>query len=540
MPKTTPQFIKNTFHKSYPFFLTVLLMIIMPIALLKSVYIATSGMYKNKDVFATDYSEGLIGQVDSINPLFLNSSASRDVASLVFSSLLKKDGENNLKPDLAQSWEVSSDQKNYTFKLRPDIYWHDGVKLSADDIVFTIDLIKNPDINNPLRTTWNNIKVFKVDEYTIRFTLPISYNGFLDNCDFLIMPKHRLESIDPSHLSQDKFGTSPIGTGPYKLASLEPDLNIVKLKLNDKYYQKIMETSIENVTFRTYSLDSLAADGYIKGEIDGIYPGDDPEQYNDLIKSGLIKDNIINSSTIISLHFNMNKVFKSLQARQIASKAIDTNIIYNDLHTKYGLGSINSILTPEHLGYQDKLNTEFDSKFVSSNKELIKSAFTQPISIVTLDRYYLKDMSTSISGQLNRAGIDNNVVIASDEDLQNKYIRPKNYDILLFGQNIGGDSDLYSFLHSSQAGQEGLNLSNYKSTEMDRLLEQVRGSKDIDAKIDKVTKVLLLWQKDIPAKVVARKQYQYFQSVKIEGGVYKYMSAPYQRFADILSWKISK
>jgi ABC-type transport system substrate-binding protein len=236
----------------------------------------------------------------------------------------------------------------------------------------------------------------------------------------------------------------------------------------------------------------------------------------------------------------MNKVFKSLQARQIASKAIDTNIIYNDLHTKYGLGSINSILTPEHLGYQDKLNTEFDSKFVSSNKELIKSAFTQPISIVTLDRYYLKDMSTSISGQLNRAGIDNNVVIASDEDLQNKYIRPKNYDILLFGQNIGGDSDLYSFLHSSQAGQEGLNLSNYKSTEMDRLLEQVRGSKDIDAKIDKVTKVLLLWQKDIPAKVVARKQYQYFQSVKIEGGVYKYMSAPYQRFADILSWKISK
>ena len=84
------------------------------------------------------YREAILGQVKSINPLFADNSATEDVNSLVFSGLTKINGNREIVPDLAESWDVSADKKSYTFKIRKNAKWQDGIAITANDIAFTI------------------------------------------------------------------------------------------------------------------------------------------------------------------------------------------------------------------------------------------------------------------------------------------------------------------------------------------------------------------------------------------------------------------
>ena len=182
------------------------------------------------------YREAILGQAKSINPLFPESSASADVSSLVFSGLTKLNGRREIMPDLAERWDISADRKVYTFFLRPNLFWQDGAKLTAQDIAFTIDRVKNPDTRSTFASNWSGVDYTVVDERTITFILPSSYGNFLSNTTLGILPKHKLEAVKPSNMRSSEFNQKPVGSGPYKLSLLEVHSTVIDLVANERYY----------------------------------------------------------------------------------------------------------------------------------------------------------------------------------------------------------------------------------------------------------------------------------------------------------------
>ncbi|MGB9880193.1 MAG: ABC transporter substrate-binding protein, partial [Anaerolineae bacterium] len=119
------------------------------------------------------YREGVAGNPNCINPLFsAYSNVDRDLVVLIFNGLTYADERGQIQPDLADTWEISPDNLTYTFHLRQDVRWHDGTPFTADDVVFTINVLRSPDFQGQPRLAelWQMVTVERADCYTVRFT----------------------------------------------------------------------------------------------------------------------------------------------------------------------------------------------------------------------------------------------------------------------------------------------------------------------------------------------------------------------------------
>ncbi|NCU39206.1 hypothetical protein EOL96_09360, partial [Candidatus Saccharibacteria bacterium] len=203
-----------------------------------------NNMYEtvNADAAGGTYAEGVIGEVKSLNPLYASTSAEVSASKLLFSSLYKYDEVGSLHKDLAIKMTVSKDADQYDVVLRRDALWHDGAPVTVDDVIFTIDSMKNPEtrVNSSLRNNWTDITVEKVDDYTVRFSLP-SYASFAHALTFPVLPKHLLVDVSPSFLEESSFSSVPVGSGPFSFrrlqaASAQSVEAVIHLAANESYY----------------------------------------------------------------------------------------------------------------------------------------------------------------------------------------------------------------------------------------------------------------------------------------------------------------
>src|SRR3990167_8119552 len=162
------------------------------------------------------YSEGVVGKFTNANPIYAASAVDRAISRLVFSSLLKYDNNNNLTGDLAAEWSQGPAQTHYSVKLKKAVKWHDGQPLSADDVVFTYQTIKNIQAQSPLYNSWKDINVSKVDETTVSFDLPSALSSFPYTMTNGILPQHLLKQIPAAELRSALFNIEPVGSGPFK------------------------------------------------------------------------------------------------------------------------------------------------------------------------------------------------------------------------------------------------------------------------------------------------------------------------------------
>ena len=174
--------------------------------------------------YGGEYIEGIVGQPLHVNPVLAQSNnADEDLSQLVYSGLLKYDGQGNLIPDLAESYDISDDKMTYTFHLRHGVTWHDGQPFTSADVVFTTNLISDPAYKSPLRTNWQGITTSAVDDYTVTFQVQTPYVGLLNNLTFGILPKHIWDSVTADKFSLTDLNLEPIGTGPYKYNTFQKD-----------------------------------------------------------------------------------------------------------------------------------------------------------------------------------------------------------------------------------------------------------------------------------------------------------------------------
>ncbi|HDO23721.1 MAG TPA: hypothetical protein ENG99_00715, partial [bacterium] len=104
-----------------------------------------------------ELTEGIIGTPRFINPLLAISDADRDMVGLIYSGLMRTDNKGGLILDMAEKYEISKNGLVYTFTLKPNLVWHDGKPITSDDILFTVQQAKDPNLKSPKRANWEGV-----------------------------------------------------------------------------------------------------------------------------------------------------------------------------------------------------------------------------------------------------------------------------------------------------------------------------------------------------------------------------------------------
>ena len=152
---------------------------------------------------------------------------------LLFLPLIERDGRE-VRPRLAESWKHSPDYRTWTFRLRDDIRWHDGVPVTAHDIAFSAELFRHPDVLFGARV-WELDSAVVVDDHTITFALrkPTYYPP--TGAWTVFFPKHLLENLDPAAFYEWDFWTQPVGNGPFRFVRYVQQ-TMVEFEANPDFY----------------------------------------------------------------------------------------------------------------------------------------------------------------------------------------------------------------------------------------------------------------------------------------------------------------
>ncbi len=497
-----------------------------------------------------------MGYPKLINPLYSSlNQVDQDVSKLVYSGLVRIDNQQNIVPDLAESWQISNDQKKYLFVLRDNLYWHDGTPLKVEDVLFTFEAIKNPDFKSPLASNFSDVTVEIVDDKTIKFELQEPYTPFLENLTVGILPEHLWRDVNPGNALLADYNLKPIGSGPYKLESLSKDkLGNIKsytLIANEDYYLK--EPYIQEVIFKFYPDYNSGVEALSSRNVDGIsyLP---KEMRNNLRIRKDLNFHSLQLPQHTSLFFNEknNPALEQIEVRKALAHALNKQQIVEEAIETEG-EVIDAPILPGFIGYNPKIAT-YDYNLEKAKELLTEAGYEMPESTST--SYRIKDgeelafIITTVNNSENslaaqaiqkmwqEVGIKVNLNLIDSQSIKNQVIKNRDYEILLFGEIVGIDPDPYPFWHSSQTGENGLNLSNFVNKEADQVLEEARQITDPQKRHDKYVHFQNILNQYLPAIFLYTPKYIYPMSEQVKGFDTQNIVSPSDRFSNIINWYI--
>lgn len=497
------------------------------------------------------YTEGVVGEIIHINPLFADfSPADADLVSLVFSGLVKYNSETETFEEDIATHTLSEDKLVYTFTLKENIFWHDGTPVTAADIYFTFaEVIQSPEFKNPLlKANFEGITVTQIDGKTVTFTLTEPNSFFFSQLTLGILPKHILGDTPVAQMEMVDFNKHPIGTGPYQVTAPytlnEDGTTSVNLSAFPDYYGE--PPQIQELRFITFpTLEELVENrdiwngaARIKQEFLTQMDLEDLEVYPYELPQ------------YIALFFNTESPILDERLIRIGlSKAIDKSKIIQEI------GYLELIDTPLlELSQDDWYHTPnlveaqgalFDSGWKLTEGQPYRSNEEGDTLTLTLIRRDFSEENPTqeailaktaelIQSELQQIGVEVIIIAYPVEILQQK-ILDRDYDMILYGQNLGYNLDTFAFWHSSQA-YEGLNLSNFQNPSADNLIESIRGTFDPAEKQSYLNELATLISEEAPAVFLYTPTYYYLVDQDVQGISFKKLLIPSDRFSNISSW----
>ncbi len=502
--------------------------------------------------YGGEFSEGIIGTPRFINPVLAISDADHDLTRLVYAGLMKKTESGDLVPELAKSYEISSDGMSYTFILKDNLFFHDGKPLTVDDVLFTVNLVKDPLLKSPRRVSWEGASAQKIDNQSIKFTLKQKYFPFLENTTLGILPKHIWKDLTPEQFGFSDFNTNAIGAGPYKIKTVTKNSSGIP-----NYYEL---DAFKNYALSAPFIDTIAVHLYPnEGELITAFDNGIVKNISsiDAKNTAVLKESgyrVLKTPLprIFAVFFNQsqNQIFTDKAVRKALSAATDKDLIVKQVLFGYGT-AIDSPIPDMAILYK-KENTAnryeaarqilISAGWVFNEKEAVmekknKKIVTQlKFSLATGDVPELKDTAKLIKEDWEKIGAKVDLKIFDVGDLNQNIIRPRKYDALFFGEIVGFNGDPFAFWHSSQRNDPGLNIALYTNTKADKILESLRGTLD---KEDRAVKYLDFGreiEKDVPAVFVYSPDFTYLIDENLSGIALGNITIPSDRFAGINNW----
>jgi peptide/nickel transport system substrate-binding protein len=474
------------------------------------------------------YAEGIIGEITSFNPLYAESNDEKAISSLVYSSLLKTDETNNIANDIASSWTVSSDGLTYDVKLRDDVFWYNSdTAILANDVVFTVELIQDSKVQSPLYETWKNIKVTRLSDNEVRFTLRSSLASFPWALNFGILSYDELKNVNRSDLREYLTDNVATGSGPFIFRNVSQSSaknTILYFAPNDKYFDGAPQ--IEALHIETYRDNQELVKGFKDGEIN-LASGISLSQAQELNSSDLY--HTLTDSGVFAI-FNTNGITtNSTLVRQALRLALDRDKVRSAASVgNHTPNALESPIAPKVFSQVDALRQPVDN--IDEAKRLLnadgwqyngmfqfyKDSLPMQISVVTVEDSDYVSAAEEIVKQWKEFGVNAELTLASAENIQQNFIIPRNYDVLVYRLELGGDGDVYSYWHSSAVRDQRLNLANYASATADIALARGRAQINYEARGDNYKEFVETWINDAPAIALYQSDLYYLKSQNVQ------------------------
>ena len=505
-------------------------------------------------------SEGMLGSPRFINPVLAYSSTDNDLISLIYSGLMRENQVGDLIPDLAEKYEVSKDNLSYTFTLKDNIFFQDGEPVTADDIVFTINKVKDPIIKSPRKANCEGISVLKIDKKNVQFILKQPYASFLENTTLGILPE-RLWADSPIEIND--YNINPIGSGPYQVAKVNKQSDGIIASLKLKPFKKFVlgEPYLPELIFNFYASENDILNALLGGKIQQA-SSISPKNAEILKEKGyLIKFSVLPRVFGLFFNQNQNQIFTNKHIAEAINLAIDKNKIVREVLSGYGV-VIDSpippnIIAPQELRVENDRSPEKNFQkaqtilaedgwkmgkdgFLKKTSSVKKKKITTPLefSIATGNAPELVQTADIIRQNLVALGIKVEVKTFEIGNLNQLVIRPRKYDVLLFGQIINHESDLFAFWHSSQRKDPGLNIAVYTNAKADKILEEALIATDETTRVKKYVQFEDLIKKDLPAVFLYSPNFIYVVSKNLKGISIDHLISSSDRFSNSYAWYI--
>ena len=499
-----------------------------------------------------NYVEGAVGAPRYLNPVLApGNDIDRDLTAIIFSSLFKQGPDGELVGDLAASYEIGDFGKVVDIRLREDAFWHDGQKLTADDIVFTVKIIQDPAFKSPWRPNFVGIEVEKIEDYYLRFKLKNYYAPFLQNLTFGIIPKHLWQNVSAGQFSLHDLNLKPIGSGPFAFEELqknkEGDIQSVSLAANKEYY--LGRPYLKNFEFIFFKNQTEALENLKQGAIDGINYL--PLQLFDEIKdknSLTIHQLELPRTFVLFLNQNQSTALSDLDVRKALNHATDKNELVAKVLKGQGF-AIEGPFPPGVTGYlQEDSPFPFDlekAKAILENKGWKdedgdgireKNGEKLAVGLVTLDWFELKETALLIKEQWQKAGVLVDLTFEDAATLQQTVIRPRQYQSLLFGEILNREPDPFAFWHSSQKTDPGLNIALFDNKKADELLSAARQELDKQLRAEKYQQFNDLLIEGAPAVFLFGQHYLFAAERHVQGLNIEAVNHPSERFNFVHQW----
>lgn len=427
----------------------------------------------------------------NLDPRLGTDSNSQYVQELVYSSLLRIGGNLEPVPDLAESWENPSPER-YVFHLREGVTFHDGVEVTAEDVKYTFDTLRDPEFGSSFAANYEAVQEVNVlDDYTVEFVLESPFAPFLYYMNVGIVPRHLAE--DGSHNLQSE----PVGSGPFQMTEWRRGERIV-LDAYEDYFEgpprldRIVMVPIPETTVRLLELETGNVDmaiGIPNENIQGIR--DNPELA--IAEGGAAAFHVMAFQ-------NEREPFNDPRVRQALVHAIDKEGIVE--HVYYGLFPVaHTPIVPSSWAHNPTV-PEYGHD-PERARELLAEAGVDPeelsLTIHTWNRDAEVQIATIMQNQLQQIGIDADISVKEFAAFRDD-VNEGNYDIMVmgFGRQTDPDSHLYTHFHSSQVPPAGVNRWRFSNERIDELLEQARVEMDQEARNEMYQEIQQIIAEEVP------------------------------------------
>lgn len=497
----------------------------------------------------------------NFNPAYYSSVQDGHVVDMVFDKLITVDVKGDYIPSAAESWEFSEDRKEITFKMKKDMTFSDGEKVTANDIVFTYKFMADPSYTGRYGSYVKDLAgadeyrkgettefkgVVAVDENTVKFTFTEALRTNLATCDMAIMPEHYYGANwkvgDTSTI--ETITTKPMGSGPYTLEKFE-EKQFVSLKRNPTYYGegynvenvvcKFVEMTTDMVELTSKNVDLL--EGVIEPQKINDAMAKDFLTYNRYDRSGYgyIKFNCEKGATAdkavrqaLYYGFNLkefvNTFYKNEETGEVLASTqyhpfsqlswnVDKELLGELTQYEFDLEKAKSLLDEAGWKVGPSGFREKDGKVM----ELNIAAMPEHNILATLIPMWQRDWGEGLKVKLNIAYLEFNTLqdyVQYDSDAN-----VDKWSLYFMATSIPTPDPhvIYSEVHSDYIGSGKDNSSRYNNPEVDKLLDEAKAIVDKDEAIPYYRKIAKILNEDAPIVPVYANTYFDMYNKKIKG-----------------------
>ena len=503
------------------------------------------------------YSEALVGSFGRLDPVLdYYNSADSDIDRLIYSSLIRFDDHGLPEGDLADSWGISEDGTVYNFSIQPKATWHDGEPVTANDVIFTIELMRDEKIPIPadLREFWNQVDVKALNDKTIQFTLPEPFAPFMDYLSFGILPQHKLGDQTSEQIINSDFNLHPIGSGPFRFDRLEVEdgkITGVLLSAYDKYYGQ--KAYLQQVVFHYYDNSSAALDAFDKGDVMGV------SRITADVLPRALKEQRLNLYTgrlpeLTLIYFNLGNNEKKFLQDPAVRRALLTGLnrewMKNTILNGQAIIADGPIFPGtwayyegiEHLAYDPEaaLNALKKAEYtIPAEGGDVRAKDGVPLEFELLypeGDVYAK-MAEGIQKDWKKLGVKISLKAVPYDELISQHLETGTYEAALVNINLNRsrDPDPYPFWHQAQSSG-GQNYARWDDRQASEYLETARVSTDPGERTKLYRNFQVRFTNEMPALPLFYPVYSYGVDAKVRNVRMGPLFEPADRFDTITSW----